>query len=188
MKQPRIPLFLFLLLSLMLYGCSGKTVVESDLGIEDAPEWVNEGTNVLDDRDGRLFHGVGSAPEMGNRSLQTATADDRARAEVARILSSYIDLVSADYAAAAGGGEDAVNQQAVTRDLRNVTRVNLAGARIIGRWRDPASGAVYSIAELDLERVKDTVTRARTMNAGVREHVRERAENVFERFARGEEQ
>jgi hypothetical protein len=170
--------------ALIVAGCAGRTVVESDLGIEGAPDWVNEGTNVLDDDGGRLFHGVGSASTMGDDALQTATADDRARAEVARMLTSYIDLVSADYSAAAGAGEEALTEQAVTRELKSVTRVNLAGARIIGRWRDPDSEAIYSLAELDLERVKQTVAAAEAMNAAVREHVRDRADNIFERFAR----
>lgn len=184
MKPFRWRLLAGLASALLVAGCAGKTIVESDLGIEGAPDWVNEGTNVLDDDGGRLFHGVGSAPAMGDASLQTATADDRARAEVARMLTSYIDLVSADYSAAAGSGEDALTEQAVTRELTSVTRVNLVSARIIGRWRDPESDTIYSLAELDLERVKQTVAGAEAMSAGLREHVRDRADNVFERFAR----
>ena len=82
---------------ILLTGCSSKTEVDSDLHIKGAPDWVNEGNQMLNDRDGRLFHGIGSAPEMGNLSLQKNTADDRARAELARIFSSYLKVVSNDY-------------------------------------------------------------------------------------------
>ena len=50
-------------LAVVLTACGGgKTIVESDLGIKGAPDWVNKGTQVLNDKDGRLFHGVGSSP------------------------------------------------------------------------------------------------------------------------------
>ncbi|MEK7206329.1 MAG: hypothetical protein AAB134_00400, partial [Pseudomonadota bacterium] len=87
--------------ALVVAGCAGQTKLESDLGIKGAPEWVNKGTAYVNDKDGRLFHGVGSASAMGDASLQRSTADDRARAEVARIFSSYLDVVSSDYQAAA---------------------------------------------------------------------------------------
>ncbi len=80
------------LVLLLLAGCSGKTMVESDLGIKGAPDWVNEGTQVLNDKDGRYFRGVGQAPPMADDSLQISTADSRARAEVAKMISSYIDV------------------------------------------------------------------------------------------------
>ena len=85
---------------MLLAACSGKTMVKSDLDIKGAPDWVNEGTATLNDRGGRLIHGVGEAPPMGDESLQIATADDRARAEVARVLSSFMDIASSDYASA----------------------------------------------------------------------------------------
>ena len=37
---------------LLLAGCGGKTAVESDLHIDGAPDWVNEGNQMLKDRDG----------------------------------------------------------------------------------------------------------------------------------------
>ena len=70
-------------------GCSSEpTKVESNLGIKGAPDWVNQGSNILSTKDGRLFHGVGSASQMGDLALQKSVADDRARAEVAREHSS----------------------------------------------------------------------------------------------------
>ena len=68
------------LLALAISACSSTTKVESDLGIKGAPDWVNEGTNILSEKDGRLFHGVGSASPMGDMALQKSVADDRARA------------------------------------------------------------------------------------------------------------
>jgi hypothetical protein len=167
-----------------LAACSsGPTKVESDLGISGAPDWVNEGTNILNNKDGRLFHGVGSASPMGDLSLQKSVADDRARAEVARILSSYMDVVTSDYMAAAKSGSQNVSEESVSRQIKSQTKVNLAGARIIGSWRDPKSGTIYSIAELDLKNVKATLEGVQDMNADLKRYIGSQAENVFDKTA-----
>ncbi|MBK8163523.1 MAG: hypothetical protein IPK65_10395 [Gammaproteobacteria bacterium] len=170
----------------LLAGCAGTgpTQVESDLGIKGAPDWVNEGTAILKTRDGRLFHGVGSAPPMGDRSLQTSAADDRARAELARVLSSYMDVASHDYTAASGSGDQALLAASISRQIENITRVNLAGSRIIGRWRDEKTGVIYALAELDIGQVKDTLGRVEDMNAGLRDHIQERGDNIFDGMAK----
>lgn len=170
----------------LLAGCagSGPTRVESDLHIKGAPDWVNEGTAILKARAGRLFHGVGSAPPMGDRSLQTSTADDRARAELARVLSAYLDVVSRDYTAASGSGEQALSTASVSRQIETVTRVNLAGSRIIGRWRDERTDVIYALAELDMEQVRGTLERVEDMNAGLRDHITRQGDNIFDGMAK----
>ncbi len=176
---------LLLLGAALLAACAGKTTVESDLGIRGAPDWVNEGTQYLYDENGRKFHGVGQAPPMGDESLQISTADNRARAELARILSSYLDVVSRDYAAS-GQGEQAGNRQAVSRQIRNLTKVNLTGARIIGRWKDEKTGTVWSIAELDLDTVKELTAQVREMNADLQRYIVDQGQNTFDRLAKQE--
>jgi hypothetical protein len=173
-------------LLLMLAACGGgKTIVESDLGIAGAPDWVNKGTTVLNDKDGRLFHGVGSSPAMGDESLQRSTADDRARAEVARILSTFMDVVGNDYVASTGTGKEASAEQAVSRQIKAVTKQNLAGAKIIGRWKDAKTNVVYSISELDLKQVKATTQGAKEMNEDLRRYIDRNAENVFDKVSQG---
>jgi hypothetical protein len=167
--------------TLSLIACSGgRTNVESDLHIKGAPDWVNEGTNILKEGDGRFFHGVGMAPDVGDLSLQTSTADDRARSEVAKILTSYMQVVSRDYTAAAQGGSDAITEQSLSRQIENVTQINLTGSRIIGHWRDRKTNAVWSIAELDMKRVKDTVENVQDMNEGFKDYMKSRGDNIFD--------
>ncbi len=173
-----------LLLGLAVSGCSSTTKVESDLGIKGAPDWVNEGTAILNNKDGRLFHGVGSASPMGDMALQKSTADDRARAEVARILSSYMDVVSNDYLASAKAGDKGVSEESVSRQVRALTKVNLAGAKIIGSWRDPRTNIIYSIAELDMNQVKGTVAGAQEMNGNLKRYIETSADNIFDRVAK----
>ena len=176
-------LFLISGVILLLAACASKTTVESDLGISGAPDWVNEGTQYLNDKDGRLFHGVGQAPAMGDESLQISTADNRARAEVARILTSYLDVVSNDYTSASGSGDKTINQQAVSQQISNLSKINLSGAKIIGHWKDDKTGTIYSIAELDLSRVNDITAQVKDMNADLKRYIIDNSNNIFDKMA-----
>lgn len=177
-------LFYLSIIAIGISACSSTTQVESDLGIKGAPDWVNEGTNVLNNKDGRLFHGVGSASPTGDMALQKSVADDRARAEVARILSSYMDVVSNDYMSSAKSGDTNVNEEAVSRQIKALTKVNLTGARIIGSWRDPKTNIIYSIAELDMKQVKDTLSQTQDMNEDLKRYIETSADNIFDRVAK----
>lgn len=172
------------LLGLITACSSSPTKVESDLGLKGAPDWVNEGTNILNNKDGRLFHGVGSASPTGDMSLQKSVADDRARAEVARVLSSYMDVVTSDYMAAAKSGGSDASEEAVSRQIKNLSRVNLTGARIIGSWRDPKTNIIYSVAELDMKQVKDTLNGVQDMNTDLKRYIETQADNIFDRVAK----
>jgi len=184
MQHPSLKLFFAISLLLALAACGGgKTVVESDLGIKGAPDWVNKGTQAVNDKDGRLFHGVGAAPALGDDALQRSTADDRARAEVARMLSTYVDAVSNDYSAAAGTGANANADQSVNRSIKAVTKQNLAGSKIIGRWKDSRTNMVYSIAELDFKSVKTTLEGANGMNDDLKRYLGRNADNIFDKVS-----
>lgn len=181
MKRMSVWTVLSVVLLTGVIGCSSQTRVESDLGI-DGPDWVNEGSQALDSDEGRLLHGVGSAPLMGDMSLQKATADNRARAEVARILSSYMTIASNDYVTSSGSGKEAMLEQTLSRQIRNFTDINLSGARIIARWRDEEAGTIYSLAELDMSQVEKSLAASREMNDGFKNYVDQHSDNVFEKL------
>jgi hypothetical protein len=170
--------FLFLALALTLGACSSKTSIESDMGLSHAPDWVNEGTQAVNDDDGQLIHGVGMAPAMGDVSLQKATADNRARAEIARVLSTYVDAVIRDYTASTGNETDL----SVEREIRSTTQLALSGARILGHWKDEDTGDVYAFAELDMEAVNKTLETATSLSAAFKDHYKENADANFDRF------
>lgn len=182
MKRRHISIATLVVSVLLFVGCSNKTMVESDLNISGAPDWVNEGNQMLSDKDGRLFHGIGSAPAMGNHSLQKNTADDRARAEVARTFSSYLTVASKDYSTAATQGGEQVSEQAVSRQIDNLTQINLTGAKIIGRWQDGNTGFIWSLAELDLDRVQKTLDKAEAMSPALREFLAQQSNSIFDRL------
>ena len=167
-----------LFLVLALGACSSKTSIESDMGLNNAPDWVNEGTQAVSDDGGRLIHGVGMAPPMGDVSLQKATADNRARAEIARVLSTYVDAVISDYTASTGNETD-LN---VEREIRSTTQLVLSGARMLGHWKDEDTGDVYAFAELDMDAVDKSLETAAALSDAFRGHYKENADASFDRF------
>jgi len=174
----RFNIFSILFLVLALGACSGKTIIESDMGLSDAPDWVNEGTQAVDNDDGRLIHGLGMAPPMGDISLQKATADNRARAEIARVLSTYVDAVIKDYTASTGSETD-LN---VERVINSTTQLALSGARILGHWKDEETGDVYAFGELDMEAVDKSLQTATDLSAAFKGHYKNNADANFDRF------
>ncbi len=164
-------------------GCSSQkssTDIESDMGLDGAPGWVNNGTNAVSNEEGQLIHGVGSAPAMGDLSLQKATADNRARAEVARIMSTFIDSTLADYSASNGEGFD----MSVEKTVKSSTKAALSGATIIGSWKDKNSGVVYSFAELNLNTLETSIGNADKINQSFKQYSEKNLEANFERFTK----
>ena len=178
----RFNIFSILFLVLALGACSDKTIIESDMGLNDAPDWVNEGTQAVDNDDGRLIHGLGMAPPMGDISLQKATADNRARAEIARVLSTYVDAVIKDYTASAGSEAD-LN---VERVIQSTTQLALSGARILGHWKDDDTGDVYAFAELDMDAVDKSLQTAAYLSEAFKDHYKNNADANFDRFMESE--
>ncbi|CAM3026505.1 LPP20 family lipoprotein [Moritella viscosa] len=140
----------------LLSACSSQTSIDSDLGVSGAPDWVNIGTQAVENDSGRLLHGVGMSNGIADESLQKSVADNRARAEIARILATSVDAMQADYTAAANG-EVSAN---VEREIKAKTKLALNGVKIIGRWKNPDNGDIYAFAELDLSDLEAAIKRA----------------------------
>ena len=163
----------------LLAACAGNKKIESDLGIKGAPDWVNEGTQAIHNDDGRLLHGVGMAPPMGDISLQKATAENRARTQIARALSTYIDATINDYTATMGYGDP---DTSIERDIVSNTQLSLAGARIIGDWKDKRTGNLFAAAELDLKVLKRSLATADNLSDSFKEYFARNADANFDRF------
>ncbi|WP_290577742.1 hypothetical protein [Ketobacter sp.] len=167
-----------LLLVSILAACSSSPTIESDLGISGAPDWVNEGTQAVDNDDGRFVFGVAFAPPLNDESLQTSTADTRARAEVARMVSTYIDHTLDDYAASTGDTATSSIQQTLSSSTQTV----LNGAKIKGRWKDKNSGNIYSFAEMDMKALDDAITTAGKLSQNFKQYYQQKANANFDRF------
>ena len=170
------------LLLVMLAACGGAPTIESDMGIKGAPDWVNEGTQAVNNPGGRYLYGVGMAPPMNDESLQRSTADSRARAELARIVSTYVDSTMSDYAAASGDSATSSIEQSINSSTQTV----LNGAKIKGRWRDTRSGNIHSFAEMDMKNLDDAITSAAKLSENFKQYYQDNATANFRRFLKDE--
>jgi hypothetical protein len=91
-------------------------------------------------------------------------------------------VVSNDYSASAGDGDEQLSEQAVTRQIDSLTQINLTGAKIIGRWRDEDTGMIWSLAELDIKSVKKTLDTAMEMSPGLRDFLSREGDSIFDRM------
>lgn len=173
--------------SFSLFSCAGSKTINQSADADGVPLWVSEGSNILTSKQGRRFHGVGSAPALGDFSLQTSTADKRARQEIARILSSFVEIVSRDFIATGDAAQEGFTEQTVARQMDHVSSIDLTGIEVVGHWQDKRSKVVYSIATLNMQQMKEVINKAAELNPGLRHFIRRKGDSIFDRIATAEE-
>lgn len=160
MKNKLFRIAFFSVVIAFVAACSSsRTTVESDLFISGAPDWVNAGTQEVNNDSGRLLHGVGMSAVINDESLQKSVADNRARAEVARIMSISIEAMMGDHTTANDGAVSAT----VDREIKSQTQLALKGAKVVGRWKNRDNGDIYSLVEVDLDDLEAAVERANSL-------------------------
>jgi hypothetical protein len=165
-------------------GCAGRKPA-----VRERPDWVDKGSGAFDVDKGKVFYGVGVASGIKNLALLRSTADNRARAEVAKILETYVAVLAKDYMASTTAGDMSATaeEQNVEQALKTFTKTTLHGAEIIDRWRDPADGTQYSLCELDLFVFKNALDDYKELDAKVRDYVRKNAEKLHKELEEMEE-
>lgn len=171
----------------MLLACASNPGLNEETDAEGVPAWVNEGSNIFTSKQGRRFHGVGSAPMLGNFSLQTSTAENRAKEEIARILASYIEIVSRDFIASGDAEAAGFTAQSVAQQMDRLSSVDLTGIQVIGHWQDKESKVVYAIAEADMQQVHDAITSSKLLDPGLLNFIKSEGNSIFDRIAHSED-
>ncbi len=168
---------------LMAAGCATKPAPGSIA--EKSPEWVNKGSGAFKDAGQSIFYGVGIAQGIRNRALSVTAADDRARAEIAKTMNSYVTVLTKDYMASttAGSMDKSSEEQHVTQTLKNFAKFTLHGAVIVDHWKDPADGTMFALAKLDMNAIKKTLEESKELDSRVRDYVRANAEKAFDELS-----
>jgi hypothetical protein len=181
-----IPLISFVL----LVGCGGKAkeIPQPEITKPPKPDWVDKGSGAFGGEVGKAFYGVGSAFGIQNPSLLRSTAENRARAEVARIFKTYTAALMKDYQAStmAGNPQETSEEQHVENTVKTFTKAELAGVQIVDHWKDPESGELFSLARMDLSTFEEMLKQGSELSEAVRQRVVERAEKAFEDLAKEE--
>ena len=164
-------------------GCGGEKQTEGDApahfkGI-DYPEWVMKGSGAFGGEAGRVFYGVGSVSGIKNHALARTTADNRARAEIAKIFEVYSASLMKDYMASTTAGDMSASseEQHVEQAIKTFSATTLSGVQIVDHWFHP-DGTVYALAQLDLENFTNNLDKMKELNAQVRDYVKKNAEKA----------
>lgn len=164
----------------MLAACGGdkKSDVHQMEGVS-FPEWVMKGSGAFGGEQGRVFYGVGSVSGIKNHALSRSTADNRARAEIAKIFEVYSASLMKDYMASTTAGDMSASseEQHVEQAIKTFSAVTLSGVQVVDHWIHP-DGTTYALAQLDLQSFKDNIDKAKELNGAVRDYVRKNAERV----------
>ena len=163
-----------------LVGCSSS--VKPGPIANNAPEWTQKGSGAFKDAGQSIFYGVGIAQGIRNRALSVTAADDRARAEIAKIMNTYVAVLNKDYMASASTGVNgqSSDEQMVSQTLKTFAKFTLNGAIIVDHWVDPTDGSIFSLCKLDMKAVQDTLNNAKELDSKVRDYVKANAEKAFD--------
>ncbi len=152
------------------------------------PKWVNEGSGVMNKDDSKSIYGVGSFIGDKNEPFAWETAENRARAEIAKTFRTYTAYLMQDYAASTTAGDftKSTEEQNVERAIKTFSAVTLNGVRPIKRYKDEDSSTYYVLTKLSFEEMKEALQQAQELDAEVREFVRKNAEKAFKKLEQEE--
>ena len=176
--------FIMISLIILLGACSGIPTIPAPpkaLTEYNAPKWVHTGGGAFTDKEGRAFYGVGSATGIKNFSLQRQVADDRARADLAKVFEVYTETLTKDYQAhtTAGSFATSTEEQNSEAAVKVVVSSTLRGVMIVDHFEIPERQEFISLARLDYDAFKRNVADAeefKQLPPKVRQDIKDRAD------------
>lgn len=177
------------MLSRVMGGVLAVAFVVGVAGCGGPPTWVKKGSAAMNKKDDKAFYGVGAVVGVKNEPLAWDTAENRARAEIAKSFQTYSAYLMRDYAASTTAGDFTRNteEQNIERAIKTFSAVTLSGVRPVDRYKDTDSQTYYVLAKLDFKDMKDQLLQAKELNAEVRDFVRKNAERLFEKLEKEED-
>ncbi len=161
---------------LLLGGCGG------------APDWVEEGSGVMNQDDSKSIYGVGTVEKVPMESIAWEIAENRARAEVAKSFETYTAYLMRDYVATTAATESSgvSAEQDVQRAVKTFTAVTLNGVRQIERYKDEEKDMYYVLAKLSFKDMQEALSQAKELDKEVKNFVKKNGERIFDRLEQEE--
>ena len=170
---------------IFLLGACGTipTIPQEPKALADyePPKWALTGGGAFTDEKGKAFYGVGSATGIKNFSLQRQVADDRARADLAKVFDYYVETLTKDYQAhtTAGSFATSTEEQNSEAAVKVVVSQTLRGVMIVDHFEVIERKEFISLVRLDYDAFKRNVVQAeefKRLPPQVREDIKERAD------------
>jgi hypothetical protein len=143
-------ILLVVLLVLTAAACkSSPPTTSTTTGPTTTPEWLND----FPPED--VIWGIGTA-KQSSASMSMTTAESRARVAIARQLNTRVQAMFTDYNMDAGNVNDQANTSLQEDVSRQITNMDVSGARPIKRWEAP-DGTWWFLVEMKKSDVRNTV-------------------------------
>ena len=172
MMSPRtVSCLLICVVPIVIAGCFGG-----------APSWVERGSGAFQ-HDAEAFYVVGAVKGITSKALAERTADNRARAELGKILEAYSADVMRDYAASAAvDGFVPLPEEAdeVEQEIEAFAAATLDGMQIVNHWTNKEEGITYALAKLDIEDFEARIAHVTGFSGEIREYLRTHADRLFD--------
>lgn len=118
------------------------------------------------------------AATLGNITVQGPAADERARAEVAKVLVAILSQLES--ISQAPGSKILVKTRALSKDIISEM---LKDAKPVARWRDEQSNFLYSLVKLDIAHAKERMQYVTELDPELRGHIETEMEQIFDALA-----
>ncbi len=159
---------------ILLNGCTTLQVPVQDY----ETDWISSGSGVYDTTQGKAFYGVGVAFGIQNRVLLRATADNRARDEMAKVLRRYI-------AELADSTIPTVQREANEPMLNTLVQAMLCDALIIDHWFDSHEGKLFALCRVDLAAFKQRLQTYSPLDPEIRHAMELQADDLHTELSKG---
>jgi len=154
---------------------------------ESTPKWVKSGSYTGENA--KAFYGIGAVMGIRNEPLAWDAAENRARVQIVKMLSTYTAYLMRDYAASTTAGE--LNKSAEEQHIEEATKTfaaaTLSGVRPVDRYKDEKKEIYYVVVKMELDNVKDMLMQSKELNSQMRDFVRKNADQAFERLEKEEQ-
>ena len=140
-----------------------------------APGWTALTSGVYTNSSGKaVFYGLGSANKEELISDRKNLSEDRARDELTKVLTSYIERLAKEISGSnLNNSITDLNRDLLESSLDEGTATIMMEAEITNYWSNPDNGKVYSMAKLDLTRLTDKLDSFKSISMADRSFLRE---------------
>ena len=140
-----------------------------------APGWTALISGVYTNSSGKaVFYGLGSANKEELISDRKNLSEDRARDELTKVLTSYIERLAKEISGSnLNNSITDLNRDLLESSLDEGTATIMMEAEITNYWSNPDNGKVYSMAKLDLTRLTDKLDSFKSISMADRSFLRE---------------
>ncbi len=161
-----------LLAVVFLAGCAGA---------QKKPGWILKGAGAFP-KENKVLYGVGLAEGINSEALRRTTADNRAISEVSKQVSVMSTSLMRDYMSSANATEKqkSSGEQYVENTAKTFSSNSVSGIKITDRWDDGKK--CYSLAELNIDDLKQMAENMKELNRKVREYIKANAEEAFDKL------